>query len=67
MEYTPLIGLVAVVVVGVFSQWLAWLSKLPAILLLLVAGFVIGPVTGFIQPDQLFGPLCSRPFRSPSR
>ncbi|MCB1875263.1 MAG: sodium:proton antiporter [Chromatiales bacterium] len=39
------------------SQWLAWRAKLPAILFLLLTGIVVGPVTGLLQPDQLFGPL----------
>jgi NhaP-type Na+/H+ or K+/H+ antiporter len=52
-----LIGLAAIVVLGVGSQWLAWRLKLPAILILLLVGFVAGPVTGFIDPDALLGDL----------
>lgn len=55
MGHSPLFALAAVVVAGLVSQWLAWLLRLPAILLLLVAGFLLGPVTGFVHPDQLFG------------
>jgi NhaP-type Na+/H+ or K+/H+ antiporter len=44
-------------VIGIASQWLAWRFKLPAILFLLVAGLAIGPLTGLIEPDALFGHL----------
>ncbi len=40
---------------GVGAQWLAWQLHLPSILLLLIAGFVAGPVTGLIDPDALLG------------
>ncbi len=52
-----LVGLASIVVLGVGSQWLAWRLRLPAILILLVAGFVAGPVAGFIRPDALLGDL----------
>ncbi|ABE59668.1 MULTISPECIES: cation:proton antiporter [Chromohalobacter] len=47
-----LIGLLALI-----CQWLAWRLKLPAILPLLIAGIVMGPVTGLLQPDALLGDL----------
>jgi NhaP-type Na+/H+ or K+/H+ antiporter len=46
-----------VFVLGVGANWLAWRFGLPSILLLLLAGFLAGPVTGFILPDEQFGPL----------
>ncbi len=52
-----LIGLASIMVLGISAQWLAWKFHLPAILLLLVFGFVAGPVTGVLQPDKLFGEL----------
>lgn len=52
-----LIGLAAVVILGIFAQWIAWRIKLPSILFLLVFGFIAGPVTGFIDPDLLMGEL----------
>ena len=39
------------------SQWLAWRLRLPAIVFLLLTGIVIGPVTGWFDPDALLGPL----------
>ncbi len=44
-------------VLGVGSQWLAWRLRLPSILLLLIAGFVAGPVIGVIQPDMMLGDM----------
>jgi NhaP-type Na+/H+ or K+/H+ antiporter len=52
-----LVGLAAITVLGIGAQWLAWHISLPAILLLLVFGFIAGPATGFINPNQLFGDL----------
>ena len=41
--------LAAVLVLGIFAQWLAWRLRLSAILLLLAFGFCAGP---FVRPDQ---------------
>ncbi|MCU1719614.1 cation:proton antiporter [Pseudomonas sp. 5P_3.1_Bac2] len=38
-------------------QWLAWRLKLPAILFLLLSGILAGPVLGWLNPQELFGPL----------
>jgi len=51
----PIIQLATIAVIGIGSQWLAWRLKLPSILLLLLSGFVLGPVTGWIDPDALLG------------
>ncbi len=52
-----LVGLATVIVLGIGAQWVAWRVNLPAILLLLIAGFVAGPVTGFFDPNSVFGDL----------
>ena len=49
------LGLVGVL--GFACQWLAWRTKQPAILFLLVVGIVAGPVTGALDTDALFGEL----------
>lgn len=46
-----------IVATGIAAQWLSWWLKQPAILLLLVAGVVAGPVLGVLKPDELFGDL----------
>jgi len=50
-----LVGLTGIVVLGIGSQWLAWRLRLPSILILLMAGFLAGPVAGLIDPDALLG------------
>ena len=52
-----LIVLTGILGIGIGSQWLAWRIRAPAILLLLSAGFVAGPLTGFVRPDEQFGVL----------
>lgn len=47
--------LTLILLLGVAAQWVGWRFKIPAILILLCAGFLAGPVTGIIQPDAMFG------------
>lgn len=50
--------ILAGIAVSAFAcQWLAWRVKLPAILFLLLSGILLGPVTGLLKPDELFGDL----------
>jgi hypothetical protein len=49
--------LAVIVGVGMAAQWLAWRSQIPSIILLLVAGLVLGPVTGVVDPDACSSPL----------
>lgn len=57
MHQNIVIGLAIILVLGITAQWLAWRLKLPSILLLLLFGFVGGPVAGLIHPDEMFGEL----------
>jgi CPA1 family monovalent cation:H+ antiporter len=57
MNNEILISLAGIGVLGIACQWLAWWAKLPAILFLLLCGLVVGPVTGILKPDDLFGSL----------
>ena len=57
MTHQVLVGLAAVIVFGTLAQWLAWRLRLPSILLLLIFGFLAGPITGFLDPDELLGDL----------
>jgi len=47
--------LALIVGAGMFAQWVAWRTQLPSIIALLVAGLVLGPVTGVLEPDELLG------------
>ncbi len=51
----PLPALALLLGAGALAHWLAWRMRLPAILLLLLTGFVAGPVTGLLDPDRMFG------------
>ena len=57
MSEDILIGLAFIIVLGITASWLAWRLRLPSILLLMVFGFIAGPVTGFLNPDGLLGDL----------
>jgi CPA1 family monovalent cation:H+ antiporter len=57
MHAEPLVVLATILVAGTFAQWLAWKTRLPAILFLLGLGLLAGPLTGFLDPDALFGDL----------
>jgi len=55
MEEKVLIGLAVIIVLGIGAQWLSWRLKFPSILFLLIAGFIVGPLLGFLNPDELLG------------
>jgi len=42
---------------GVGAQWLAWRLRLPAIVLMLLAGLIAGPGLGWLNPAADFGEL----------
>ncbi len=55
MTVDLILGLAAIVFAGILAQWLAWRLRIPSILLLLIFGLLIGPILGFVNPDELFG------------
>ncbi len=52
-----LFSLALIGILGIGCQWLAWWARLPAILFLLICGIIMGPVTGLLNPDELFKDL----------
>lgn len=42
-------------VLGIGAQWIAWRFQWPAIVLLLAAGLVAGPLTGLVDAKAVFG------------
>lgn len=52
-----LIGIASIIILGIGSQWLAWRTSLPAIMLLLISGYIAGPWAGILEPRELFGDL----------
>lgn len=57
MVELQLISLASIGVISLVCQWMAWRFRLPAILFLLLAGIIVGPVMGWLSPDALFGDL----------
>ncbi|WP_373635499.1 cation:proton antiporter [Yoonia sp. SS1-5] len=53
----PVVAFALVGALGVGSQWLAWRLRMPAIVLMLLAGILIGPVAGVFDPARDIGPL----------
>ena len=54
-EQALVIALVGVL--GIGAQWIAWRTGWPAIVLMLAAGFLAGPILGIIDPEAAFGEL----------
>ncbi len=55
---TGLLFKIAVIgLAGIGSQWAAWKLRIPAIALLLLSGIVLGPITGYVNPQAEFGEL----------
>lgn len=50
---SPLLAIALVLFLGAVAQWFAWRIRLPAILPLLIIGFLVGPIFGLIQPAGL--------------
>ena len=40
---------------GMIAQWIAWRIQVPSIIALLIAGLLLGPVTGIVEPDKFLG------------
>lgn len=59
----PFVSVAGIIIVGVASLWLAWRLRVPSILVLLLTGFIVGPFTGWLDPDALAGQLLA-PFVS---
>ena len=51
----PLDSLALVLAAGIGCQWLASRLHIPALILLLACGLVLGPVTHLLVPTQQFG------------
>lgn len=59
MESFGLLGIILVIALGVFSQWLSWKIQWPSIVIMSIAGLVIGPAFGLLNPEQDLGSLYS--------
>ncbi|SDG21891.1 cation:proton antiporter [Sulfitobacter delicatus] len=53
----PVLAFALVGGLGVGSQWLAWRLRMPSIVLMLLAGLIVGPVLGLLDPAAQFGDM----------
>ncbi len=53
----PVMVFALVGALGVGAQWLAWRLRMPAIVLMLAAGLIVGPGLGLFDPARDIGPL----------
>ncbi len=54
-----MIGFSLLLLIGALSQLLAWRFDFPAILIMTVAGILVGPIFGWLEPDRILGELYS--------
>lgn len=50
-------SLLLIIAIGALAQWLGWRIRVPAILLLLIGGFLAGPILGWLDINAVFGEL----------
>lgn len=59
MELSLLSQMMLIGILGIGSQWLAWKFRLPAIVVMSLAGLLVGPILGLMNPEASFGELYS--------
>lgn len=57
MLHSTALVLAFIGMIGLACQWAAWAVRLPAILFLILAGILMGPLLGVVRPDDLFGDM----------
>jgi NhaP-type Na+/H+ or K+/H+ antiporter len=57
MDVNTTFILACIGILSLLCQWLAWRVRVPAILFLLAAGILVGPVVGVLVPEAVFGGL----------
>ncbi len=57
MEGQAVLAIAAILFIGTAAQWLGWRLRVPAIVFLLAAGLLVGPITGALDPDEMLGDL----------
>ncbi len=48
-----MVELACIVILGIFAQWIAWKTKIPAILPLIIIGLLVGPISTYLTHDGL--------------
>lgn len=57
MNLSLLFEIMLIGLLGIGSQWVAWRYRMPAIVVMSVTGLIIGPIFGWINPQEDFGDL----------
>jgi NhaP-type Na+/H+ or K+/H+ antiporter len=47
-----MLELAGIIILGIFSQWLAWRTRVPAIAPLIITGLIVGPLATLWTPEQ---------------
>lgn len=55
MELNPTFSLGLIVFLGIFSQWFAWKISRPAIVVMSIAGLLLGPILQIVVPANVLG------------
>ena len=59
MGPTLLFEITLIGLLGIGSQWAAWRYRMPAIVVMSLAGLLVGPIFGLINPENDFGDIYS--------
>ncbi len=46
-----MLELAGIIILGIFAQWVAWRTKVPAILPLIIIGLIVGPISTYWSED----------------
>lgn len=50
-------SIIIISLAGMLAQWIGWKLKTPSIVFLLLFGFIVGPITGMLEPREFLGDL----------
>ena len=53
MKISATFAVSLIIFLGIFSQWLAWKISKPAIVIMSLAGLIVGPFLNIIVPSQV--------------
>src|SRR5699024_3496409 len=59
MEISLLFIIMLIGILGIGSQWVAWKFNMPAIGVMSIAGLLVGPFLGIMNPQDSFGDIYS--------
>ena len=58
IDHSPAVyAFIMIVCFGVFAQWIAWKTRIPAIALMSLTAIMLGPITGVLHPEETLGEI----------